>query len=148
MKPVSDTMRAWGEALRSEVEQWPAVRVKRSFGMTLAYRGDMVFAALPGTRALHSEDAIMLKFEQMPPRLEKRIAADPRFVPGTLASTHRAQGEGRKWRFFLLRADTDVHAAIEWLAEAYRVARKGSVAAKGRRQKLEARSSPVTFAAP
>jgi hypothetical protein len=92
--------------------------------MTLVYRGDVVFAALPSTRALHAEDAVMLKFESESPALVKRITADPHFVPGTLASTHKAQGEGRKWRFFVLRTDADVHAALEWLAEAYGRARK------------------------
>jgi len=123
MKPVSEAARQWAEALRVELEQWPGVRIKRSFGMTLVYRGDLVFAALPSTRALHAEDAVMLKFVRESASLAKRLAADAHFAPGTLASTHKAQGEGRKWRFFLLRADSDVHAAIEWLAEAYRVAR-------------------------
>lgn len=124
MKPVSEAARQWAEALRAELEQWPGVRVKRSFGMTLVYRGDVVFAALPSTRALHAEDAVMLKFERESAAMARRLAADPHFVPGTLASTHKSQGEGRKWRFFLLRADSDVHAAVEWLGEAYRVARK------------------------
>jgi hypothetical protein len=66
----------------------------------------------------------MLKFEKETPALAKRMAADAHFVPGSLASTHKAQGEGRKWRFFTLRVDADVHAAIEWLSEAYQVARK------------------------
>jgi hypothetical protein len=124
MAPITETGRQWAEALRAELEQWPGVRIKRSFGMMLVYRGDVVFAALPSTRALHAENAVMLKFERESAAMTKRMAGDPHFVPGTLASTHKAQGEGRKWRFFLLRADSDVHAAIEWLGEAYRVARK------------------------
>ena len=124
MKPVSEAARQWAEALRAEVEQWPGVSVRSSFGMTFVYRGEVVFAALPSTRALHAEDAIMLKFESQSPQLTKRIDADPRFVPGTLASRHKAQGEGRKWRFLVLRSDADIHAAIEWLAEACRRARK------------------------
>ncbi len=124
MKPVSEAARQWAEALRAELEQWPGVRMQGSFGMTMVYRGDVVFAALPWTRALHAEDAVMLKFVRESAALAKRLAADPHFVPGTLASTHKAKGEGRKWRFFLLRADSDIHVAIEWLAEAYRVARK------------------------
>jgi hypothetical protein len=124
MKPVTEAMRAWAEALRAELEEWPGVRVARSFGMMLVYRADTVFAALPSTRAIHAEDAIMLKFAKLPPALARRIAADRHFIPGTLATSHRAQGEGRKWRFFVLRTDADVHAAMEWLAETYRVARK------------------------
>ncbi len=122
MKPVTESVRQWAEALRGELEQWPAVKVRRSFGMTFVYRGDVVFAALPNTRALYAEGAIMLKFEREKPTLAKRMAADGHFVPGNLAPSHK--GEGRKWRFFVLRGDGDVHAAIEWLAEAYQVARK------------------------
>jgi hypothetical protein len=124
MAPVTESARQWAEALRGELEQWPAVRVRSSFGMTLVYRGDVVFAALPSTRSLYKEDAIMLKFGRETPALAKRMAADAHFAPGSLASTHKAQGEGRKWRFFVLRGDPDVHAALEWLAEAYRLARK------------------------
>jgi len=124
MKPVSESARQWGEALRAELEQWPAVRVQRSFGMTLVYRGDTVFAALPATRALYAEDAIMLKFQEETPALARRMEAGGHFVAATIASSRKAKSEGRKWRFFVLRGDADVHAAIEWLGEAYRLARK------------------------
>jgi hypothetical protein len=124
MKPISDAMRAWGEALRAEVEQWPGVTTRSSFGMTMVYRGELVFAALPSTRALHAEDVIMLKFEQESTALARRIAVEPHFIGGTLASTHNKQGEGRKWRFFRIAGDADIHAAIEWLGEAYQSARK------------------------
>jgi len=46
------------------------------------------------------------------------------------ATKGRPGGEGRRWRIFLMREDADVHAAIEWLAEAYRVA--GKVSRPGR----------------
>jgi hypothetical protein len=121
-KQPSETMRAWAEALRAELEQWPAMRITRGFGMIFIYRGDTVFAALPGTRMLQSEDAIMLKFQAETPALVSRIAADPRF---TAAHTARnPKGESHKWRFFLLHEDADLHAAIEWLADAYQAARK------------------------
>lgn len=122
MKPVTETARQWAEALRGELEQWPGVSVRRSFGMKLVYRGEIIFAALPDTRALYAEDAIMLKFHSETPALAKRMAAEAHFASATLASTRNASGEGRKWRFFMLRGDKDVHTAIEWLAEAYRAA--------------------------
>jgi hypothetical protein len=137
----SETARAWAEGLRRELEQWPGVRVTRGFGMVLIYRGDAIFAALPGTRMLHAENAIMLKFQQEKPALAKRIAADARFIPGTLESSRKPGSEGRKWRFFLLREDSDVHDAIEWLAEAYQAARlktssTKAQSAKSRRAKM------------
>jgi len=127
MKPATERMRVLAERLRAELEQWPEVITKRSFGMILAYRGKVVFGALPDSKAISHDDAIMLKFAEEKPALLKRIDGEARFVPGTMASTHRAQGEGRKWRFFRIREDRDVHAAIEWLAEAYQLAqeRKG-----------------------
>lgn len=123
MKPISEVMRAWAQALRVEVESWPKVSVKNAFGMGLIYWNDVVFAALPVTRALHQKDAILLKFAKENPALTRRIEAEARFGAGTMQSGS-GKGEGRKWRIFLLRSDADVHLAIEWLAEAYQAARR------------------------
>ena len=127
MKMASEAAKMWSRGLQAELEQWPGVTVKRAFGMLMAYRGQDVFAALPDTRSIHSEDAIMLKFAEEKPALMKRMAAEARFVPGPMSERARsgrtAKGESRKWRFFLIREDADVHAAIEWLAEAYQLAR-------------------------
>jgi hypothetical protein len=125
MKAVSEAMRGWTEALRRELESWPGVTLKNAFGMWMVYRKDVVFAALPRTRALFEDDAILLKFNRETPAQIKRIAAEPRFTSGTMEQRHqnkRKGGEGRRWRIFLMRADADMHMAIEWLAEAYRVA--------------------------
>ena len=66
--------------------------------------------------------AIMLKFAEEKPALLKRMAVEGRFA-GKMGAGGKSKGEGRKWRIFLVREDADVHAAIEWLAEAYRLAR-------------------------
>lgn len=123
MKPATERMRMLAEGLRAELEQWPSVTVKRSFGMMLAYRGKTIFAALPDTKAIYHEDAIMLKFAEEKPALLKRMEADTHFLSASLATGRKSKSEGRKWRFFLMREDKDVHAAIEWLAEAYELAR-------------------------
>jgi hypothetical protein len=123
MKPATERMRVLGEGLRVELEQWPAVTLKRAFGMMMAYRGKVVFGALPDTRMLYHEDAIMLKFAEQKPALVKRMEAEARIVAGEMGKARN--GESRKWRFFLIREDADVHAAIEWLAEAYQLARGG-----------------------
>jgi len=125
LKVPSEMARAWAEALGAELEQWPGVRATRGFGMILIYRGDVVFAALPGTRMLQSEDAILIKFNGEGAALKRRLAAEPRFVEGSLESSRKPKSEGRKWRFFMLRDGSDVHVAIEWLAEAFRMARPG-----------------------
>ena len=122
MKPPSEALRAWSAALRSELELWPQVQLKSSFGMVMVYRGETIFAALPGTRAFYAEDAIMLKFNSEPRGLAGRIAAESRFVAGAM---HTNSGrEGHKWHLLALKSDADVHAAIEWLAEAYQAAGK------------------------
>lgn len=123
MKAISEAMRGWAEALRREVESWPGVTLRSAFGMIMVYRKGVVFAALPRTRALFEDDAILLKFNRETPALTKRIAAEPRFTPGTMEQRHENKkkgGEGRRWRIFLTRSDADVHIAIEWLSEAYR----------------------------
>jgi hypothetical protein len=123
MKPATEGMRMLAEGLRAELELWPGVAVKRSFGMMLAYRGTTIFAALPDSKAIYHEDAIMLKFAKEKPALIKRMEADTHFLSASLATGRKSKSEGRKWRFFLMREDKDVHAAIEWLAEAYELAR-------------------------
>jgi hypothetical protein len=127
MKPVSEAMRNWAQALSLEVETWPGTTLKSAFGMTLVYRTGVVFAALPKTRALYEEDAILIKFMSEPAGLGARIEAEKRFAAGTMEqrrTSKRKSGEGRRWRIFLMREDGDVHAAIEWLAKAYRLAGK------------------------
>jgi len=125
MKPTSDAARRWADELRTELEQWPGVELKRAFGMMLAYRRGVVFAALPGTRALFEEDAILIKFARETPALAKLIAADRRFATGSIerqGRNQKRQGEGRKWRIYLLREVRDTRDAVERLARAYEVA--------------------------
>lgn len=127
MKATSEAMRGWAEALAGEVEEWPGVTVKNAFGMSMVYRNGVVFAALPKTRALYEEDAILIKFNAETVQLAKLIANETRFL-GTMeqsmAKKHKSTRESKKWRILRFREDADVHAAIEWLAEAYGVARK------------------------
>ncbi len=126
MKAVSEAARGWAEALAREVESWPGVTLKSAFGMTMVYRSGVVFAALPRTRALFEEDAILLKFNRETPALRARITDQPRFAAGTMEQRHanksKTRGESHRWRIFLMREDADMHCAIEWLAEAYRLA--------------------------
>jgi hypothetical protein len=133
MKPTSEAMRGWAEALAGEVGQWQGVTLRSAFGMSLVYRSGVVFAALPKTRALYEEDAILIKFISDPAAIAKRIAGEPRFV-GTMeqrmTKKHKKVGESKRWRILRIREDADVHAAIEWMAEAYGVTRQSSRGAK------------------
>jgi len=77
MKPAGEAMRGWAEALAREVEQWQGVTLKHAFGMRLVYRNGVVFAALPKTRALYEEDAILLKFLSEPGRWPNGLRQNP-----------------------------------------------------------------------
>ena len=123
MKPASEAAKRWADALRVELELWPGVVAKRAFGMLMVYREATVFAALPVTRALFEEDAILIKFVRENPALLKKIAAEKRFAAGTMQERGRKkQVEGRKWRIYLLREERDAREAVEWLARAYQLA--------------------------
>jgi len=122
----SEQMRAWAAALAYELSAWPGVTLKRAFGMTMVYRGATVFAALPGTRSLHTSDAILLKFAHESAALKKKIDSDPRIQKTELERTNspkHGSGEGRKWRVFAMRLDSDLHSALEWLLEAFEAVR-------------------------
>ena len=123
---MSEAARAWAEAMKRELETWPGVTLTSAFGMTMVYRKRVVFAALPHTRSLFEDDAILLKFNRETSSVTARIAAEPRFKPGTMEQRHanktKSRGEGRRWRIFLLRGDVDVNAGMDWLAEAHRLA--------------------------
>ena len=109
MKVASEAIRGWSEALGREIETWPGVTLKGAFGMTMAYRNGVVFAALPRTRAIYEEDAIMLKFSSRASALAARISADPRFAAGTMeqrrTTRSKKRGEGHRWRIFVMRVD-------------------------------------------
>jgi hypothetical protein len=127
MKATSEAMRGWAEALAAEVKEWPGVTVKNAFGMSMVYRNGVVFAALPKTRALYEEDAILIKFNAESSSLSKRIANETRFagtMEQSMAQKHKTTRKSKRWRILRIHEDADVHAAIEWLAEAYGVARK------------------------
>lgn len=133
MKATSTAAQRWAEGLQIELQQWPGVLVKRAFGMLLVYHGDVVFAALPGTRALYEEDAILIKFVHETPALAKRIAAEERFRVGTMQERgKKRQGEGSKWRIYLLRNEHDARDVVEWLAQAYKLTGKTNQSAQSR----------------
>lgn len=123
MKLTSEAAQRWANSICLELEQWPGVTMRRAFGMVMVYRREFVFAALPGTRALFEEDAILIKFVRESAVLLKKIADEKRFAVGTMQDRgKKKQGEGRKWRIYLLREERDVREVVEWLARAYKLA--------------------------
>ena len=111
MFPASEQARAWAAVLSKEVSSWPEVRCRGMFGFTGVHRRDKIFAALPRTKALHSPDTFLLKFQKRSGKLNKRIDAEPKL--------HR----GKKWCWMEVESDRDLPLLIEWLGRAYEAAK-------------------------
>ena len=91
---VSEEMKRWSALLEGELHGWPKVRFTRMFGMTAVYRGDAIFALLPGTRGLGGPNSVGVK-----PRPEAK--------------------PGMKWEFFSVEDESGLRVAMERLSEAY-----------------------------
>ena len=91
---TSEEMKRWAALLEDELRGWPGVRFSRMFGMVACYRGDAIFALLPGTRGIGGPNCIGVK-----PRPEA--------------------GTGKMWEFFAVESEGGLSGAIERLGEAY-----------------------------
>jgi hypothetical protein len=116
LKPISNQMREWSTMLEGEVVTWPNVTAKKMFGMKSLYRGKRIFAALPLTRALISEDTLIFKLEKPSKAVAPRLKSDMRII--------EEFGIGTRWYGFRITSNEDLHDAIEWLAIAYEAAGK------------------------
>jgi hypothetical protein len=102
--PVEEEMRRRSALLAAEVLRWPGTRAGKMFGMQSVYRGEKIFALLPGTRGLWEANAIAIKMHG--------------------AGAKGAKGrEGEKWRSVVVDSDGVLGAALERLDEAYRSAK-------------------------
>jgi hypothetical protein len=86
------------------------------FGLTSFYRGNVIFAALPRTRALSTPDSFIFKFDPMPPALLRRAKNDQRI------SSER-ESPGVTWYSFELKLADDLDDALWWLNRAYEAAK-------------------------
>jgi TfoX/Sxy family transcriptional regulator of competence genes len=113
---VSEQMKAWSAALRDEVSGWAQVEARSFFGFTALYRKDLMFAALPRTRALETANSLVFKIENPTANLLDRLKSDPRI--GSMSM------QKARWFLFALSADADLHDALDWLGRAYDAASK------------------------
>ena len=113
---VSEQMKAWSSALESEVADWPHSTTRSFFGFTAVYRRDKIFAALPRTRAWGTANSLAFKLPTENIVVQSRLEKDPR-VGNTLMGKTR-------WFTFELSSDADLHAALDWIGEAYTAAGK------------------------
>jgi hypothetical protein len=115
--PISEEMKQWSALLASELNSWPDITTKSMFGLLSFYRRGKIFAALPQTRGFSSPSSLIVKFNPMPPALQKHAHADPRMDTNT-----RIPGQG--WFSFELNSDADVRDALFWLSRSYEAAEK------------------------
>lgn len=112
---VLEEMKRLAEALEAEMLAWPNVTSRPMFGLTGIYRGPNIFAVLPRTRAMDVPDSIAFRLLKRPRHIVTELNQDEQIV----ASTSEA-----KWISFVMQSDSEIHAALKWLAVAYRQAAK------------------------
>jgi len=116
LPPVSEQMKAWSSALAAEIGDWPHVTTKSFFGFTALYRKDLMFGALPRTRAMQTPNSLVFKLVDASARLGARLESDAR--------VGNMQMEKARWYTFELSSDSDLHDALDWLGRAYEAAGK------------------------
>ncbi len=98
LAPVSEEMRRMSEMLARELMTWPNVTMRPMFGMRAVYRRKVVFAMLPGKRALENPKAVAYK------RFEAKSE------------------NGERWKLFEMENEEDIGRALTHLDKAYRKA--------------------------
>lgn len=109
---VSETMKEWSAMLAAELLSWPAVTSRRMFGMTVFYRANRIFAALPRTKTFSTPQSIAFKLHRKTARIQKMLAAEPKIVDPTR--------EDAKWISLQLNNEQDLAVALKWFDLAYR----------------------------
>ncbi|MGH9491948.1 MAG: hypothetical protein ACRD2K_00475 [Terriglobales bacterium] len=111
---LSEEMERWSALLGTELATWPGVKTKPMFGFLSYYRGKQIFAGLPKTKAMHSPNAIIFKFQRPAKALVTALHGDPRISMSEMG--------GAGWQCFELTSDADLRDALGWLDRAYRAA--------------------------
>jgi hypothetical protein len=112
---VSEEMKRLAGLLEAEMLAWPNVTSRPMFGLNGIYRGRNIFAVLPRTRAMDAPDSIAFRLLKRPRHIVDELRKDERIVPSTAEA---------KWISFVIESDAEIHAALKWLALAYRQAVK------------------------
>src|SRR5258707_11241638 len=115
--PVDGEMRELSAMLEKEVSDWPGVSKRPMFGYQGLYRGGVIFAALPRSRAMKSPRSIMFKVASMPSAILDSAKKDSRIEPNC-----RAPGPG--WLMFEIDEASATKDALGWLGRAYEAAKK------------------------
>ena len=114
MPGASEEIREWSAALEAEALTWPSVSRRPMFGLVGLYRGNQIFAALPRTRCLGSQNSLAFKLEKASARILAKLQRDLRIQTTVM--------KARRWYLFDLSSAADLHDALEWLQQAYKAA--------------------------
>src|SRR5437879_13069165 len=108
---ISEEMKAWSAALVEEVAGWPQVKLRPMFGFLGAYRGSMIFAALPRTRTMDPPNSVAFKLPGANKRLQAKEHSEKRInlADMTEASCHTLR----------MTCEADLNSARKGLVRAY-----------------------------
>ena len=106
-------MQRWSAMLTEELEQWPEVTTKPMFGLASFYRGKIIFAAVPKTRALGSANSVIFKLLK-DSKWREAALKDSRIQPGNM--------ETHKWFPFEIGDEQDLRDALLWFERAFQSA--------------------------
>ena len=121
---VPEEMKQWSALIAQEVASWPQVEARKMFGMTSFYRRDVIFAAVPTTKAYFSPHSIIFKLQSPTEKQRQRMIADKR--------VNVSFGIGQKWYGYELASPEDIRGALAWLDEAFRAAKAAPKRARKR----------------
>jgi hypothetical protein len=114
LEKTSDEMKVWSGLLAEEVAGWPDVTTKPMFGLTALYRGPVIFAALPKTRAMGSPNAVSFKLAGASAKVMGQLKREKRIQETMMAAA--------KWFVFEMESEEDLRGVLEWLGVAYAAA--------------------------
>lgn len=118
MGKSSEQMKEWASVLGEELKKWPGVTSRNMFGMTVFYRKEVIFAALPRTRSFETPNSVAFKLHRASAKTIQRLRQDP------LIGLH-SKGE-RGWITFEMRNSGDLATALEWFLRAHESCRGAS----------------------
>jgi hypothetical protein len=104
---IDPEMQRWCALLEAELSTWPGVTTRPMFGLVGYYRGGVIFAAIPRTRAVDTPFSLLIKL---------RHQTSDRLV--------RGRGPGEDWCTFEMHSEGDLAVALQQLSRAYDTARK------------------------
>src|SRR5713101_3922185 len=115
--PVDGEMKELSAMLEKEISDWPGVSTRSMFGFQSLYRGGVIFAALPRSRAMNSPRSFIFKFASVSQAILDSAKKDSRV--DTVSSM-----PGSGWFAFELNEPSATKDALGWLGRAYQAAKK------------------------